>query len=327
DPHRYLNDMRDFLAWRRAEAVLLAEANITNDQIDEYFGPTGDRMHMIFNFMLNQHVFLAFARGDAEPIRRVMREQPPLPKKSQWASFLRNHDELDLGRLSQSERAEAFAAFGPEKHMQIYERGIRRRLAPMLTGDEWRLKLAFSLMLALPGTPMIWYGEELGMGDDLSQPERNSVRTPMQWSDEPHAGFSTAAPDKLVRPVVTDPRFDYRRVNVAAQRDVPGSLMEHVQRAIRTRRACPEIGWGETQVLETADSSVLVLRYDWRGKTIVTVHNLADRRVKVPLQLEGVSQLRPIFCNNDEREMRGAGAPVVLDPYGFRWFRAHGERR
>jgi maltose alpha-D-glucosyltransferase/alpha-amylase len=284
-------------------------------------------MHMIFNFMLNQHVYLAFARDDAEPIRHVMREQPPIPKKSQWATFLRNHDELDLGRLSASERAAAFAAFGPEKHMQAYERGIRRRLAPMLAGDERRLKLAFSLMFALPGTPMIWYGEEIGMGDDLSLPERNSVRTPMQWSGEPNAGFSTAPPEKLVRPVVVEPPFDYRRVNVAAQRDAPGSLMEHVQRAIRTRRGCPEIGWGETQVLDTSKSGVLALRYDWRGETVITVHNLADQRVEVRPSLDNVQKLRPVFCNDDDREIRDARAPVVLDPYGFRWFRAHGERR
>ena len=127
----------------------------------------------------------------------------------------------------------------------------------MLGGDERRLKLAFSLMFALPGTPVLWYGDEIGMGDDLSLPERNSVRTPMQWSDEPSAGFSDAPADKLVRPVVTDEPFDYRRVNVAAQHDVPGSLMEHVQRLVRTRRAAPEIGWGEMQVLDTAETGVL----------------------------------------------------------------------
>jgi maltose alpha-D-glucosyltransferase / alpha-amylase len=165
------------------------------------------------------------------------------------------------------------------------------------------------------------------MGDDLSLPERHPVRTPMQWSDEPNAGFSTAPPEKLVRPVVTDRKFDYRRVNVAAQRDAPGSLMEDVQRLIRTRRSCPEIGWGETQVLETGESSVLALQYEWRGQTIITFHNLADRPVEVRPRLDGVQTLRPIFNNDDDREMREAAAPVALDPYGFRWFRAHGERR
>ncbi|HEU6442455.1 MAG TPA: alpha-amylase family protein, partial [Microvirga sp.] len=191
DPHEYLNELRTFISWRRAEAMLLAEANITMDQVDEYFGASGDRLHMIFNFMLNQNLFLALSRKDAEPVRRVMAQTPAIPPKSQWASFLRNHDELDLGRLSDPERKEVFAAFGPAPEMQAYERGIRRRLAPMLGGDERRIKQAFSLMFALPGTPVLWYGDEIGMGEDLSLQERNSVRTPMQWADEPNAGFST----------------------------------------------------------------------------------------------------------------------------------------
>jgi maltose alpha-D-glucosyltransferase / alpha-amylase len=327
DPHKYLTEMRDFLAWRKAQAVLLAEANITMDQVDEYFGPEGDRMHLIFNFMLNQHFYLAMARRDAEPMRRVMAKTPPIPPKSQWASFLRNHDELDLGRLSEDERAECFAAFGPEPNMQAYERGIRRRLAPMLNGDADRLKLAFSLMFALPGTPVFWYGEEIGMGDDLSLPERNSVRTPMQWSDEPNAGFSTASSEKLIRPVISDGPFDYCRVNVAAQRDRSGSLMETLQRLVRVRRACPEVGWGQCIVLETKETSVLALRYDWEGAAVVILHNFADRPVEVTLDVGDLKELRPLFCNAEDREMRDARAPLPLDPFGYRWLRAHGERR
>jgi maltose alpha-D-glucosyltransferase/alpha-amylase len=327
DPHRYLTELRDFMAWRRAEAMMLAEANITMDQVDEYFGAEGDRLHMIFNFMLNQHLFLALARNDAEPIRRVMARTPPIPKQAQWASFLRNHDELDLGRLSEAERGEAFAAFGPEPHMQAYERGIRRRLAPMLDGDERRLKLAFSLMFALPGTPVVWYGDEIGMGDDLSLPERNSVRTPMQWADERNAGFSTAPSERLVRPVVSEGRFDYRQVNVSAQRDRDGSLMDDLQRLVRTRRACPEVGWGACRVIETGESGVLALRYDWRGGTVLILNNLGDRAVDVHIPPEDFDRLRPLFSSRDEREVIDAAAPIPLDAYGFRWFRAQGERR
>jgi maltose alpha-D-glucosyltransferase/alpha-amylase len=327
DPHLYLTHMRDFLSWRRAEAMLLAEANIPFDQTDEYFGD-GDRMHMIFNFMLNQHVFLALTRGDAEPIRRTMAAAPLIPEQAQWANFLRNHDELDLGRLKQDERREVFAAFGPKPEMQLYDRGIRRRLAPMLGGDQRRLKMAHSLMFALPGTPMIWYGEEIGMGDDLSQEERNSVRAPMQWSDKPNAGFSTAPAEKLVRPVISDGPFDYRKVNIGAQRDVPGSLMEHMQRLVRTRRSCPEIGWGERRVLHTNESCVLALASTWRGHTVVTLHNLADRKVEVELPAASTPpDLTPLFCADDDRERRRADDPIPLGPYGFRWLRADGERR
>jgi maltose alpha-D-glucosyltransferase / alpha-amylase len=327
DPHEYLDRMRDFASWRRAEAMLLAEANITMDQVDEYFGPTGDRLHMIFNFMLNQNLFLALSRNDAEPIRRVMAQTPAIPAKSQWASFLRNHDELDLGRLTDSERGEVFAAFGPAPEMQAYERGIRRRLAPMLDGDERRLKQAFSLMFALPGTPVLWYGDEIGMGEDLSLPERNSVRTPMQWADEPNAGFSTGPAERLVRPVVSGGAFDYRRVNVAAQRDLDGALMSTLQRLVRTRRACPEVGWGRCEVIETGETSVLALRYDWQGETVLILHNLADGAVEVQVALEGIGRLRPLFCDQDDRAMRKASDPISLNPYGYRWFRAQGERR
>lgn len=327
DPHRYLTDMRDFLSWRRAEAVLLAEANITMDEVGQYFGPEGDRMHLIFNFMLNQNTYLALARADAEPMRRIMAGTPAIPPKSQWASFLRNHDELDLGRLSDAEREECFRAFGPEPTMQIYERGIRRRLAPMLEGDERRLKLAYSLMFALPGTPTLWYGEEIGMGDDLSLKERNSVRTPMQWSDEPNAGFSRAPAERLVRPVVDGGRFDYRRVNVAAQRDLPGSLMDDLQRLVRVRRACPEVGWGRCTVLETGETAVLALRYDWEGGTLVILHNLADRPAEVALPADGLGTLRPLFCDEGDRALKDPAEPLRLNPYGFRWFRAGGERR
>jgi maltose alpha-D-glucosyltransferase / alpha-amylase len=327
DPHEYLDRMRDFTSWRRAEAMLLAEANITMDQVDEYFGPTGDRLHMIFNFMLNQNLFLALSRNDAEPIRRVMAQTPAIPFKSQWASFLRNHDELDLGRLSDSERSEVFAAFGSAPEMRAYERGIRRRLAPMLDGDERRLKQAFSLMFAVPGTPVLWYGDEIGMGEDLSLRERNSVRTPMQWADEPNAGFSTGEAEHLVRPVVSKGAFDYKRVNVAAQHDLDGSLMSVVQRLVRTRRACPEVGWGRCQVLETGKTSVLALRYNWQGEVILILHNLSDAQVEVRISLEGIGRLRPLFCDQDDRTMRNTSHPIPLNPYGYRWFRAQGERR
>ncbi len=327
DPHEYLTDIRNFLSWRKAEAMMLAEANIPLDQTDEYFG-RGDRMHMIFNFMLNQHLFLGLARGDAEPVRRVLEAMPPIPEQSQWANFLRNHDEIDLGRLAEDERGEVYAAFGPEPEMQLYDRGIRRRLAPMLGGDERRIKMAQSLQFALPGTPVIWYGDEIGMGDDLAQPERNSVRAPMQWSDRANAGFSTAPAEKLIRPVIAEGPFDYRKISIAAQRDVSGSLMEHMQRLVRTRRSCPEIGWGEWRVLETGETSVLVLSYQWRGHTIVTLHNLSDRKIEVSLRGEEIPpELTPLLCDDNERNPCLAEDPIGLGAYGFRWFRADGERR
>jgi len=330
DPHQYLNEMREFLSWRRAEAMLLAEANIPDKEVDEYFGDN-DRLHMIFNFLLNQNTFLALARKTAAPVAKRLKGAPPIPPSAQWATFLRNHDEVDLGRLSDQERQEVFAAFGPEKDMQLYDRGIRRRLAPMLGGDPRRLAMAYSLMFSLPGTPVIWYGDEIGMGEDLSLPDRQPVRTPMQWSDEANAGFSDAPAKRLVRPVVTAGTFGHQRVNVTLQQQQPGSLLQHMQRLTRIRRACPEIGWGQYEVLPTAEEGILLLRYAWRDNALLIAHNFSDRALSTPLRLDQeVSRVVPLLSSDGDNLVGTTIAPdaqLELEPYGFRWFRLGPQRR
>jgi maltose alpha-D-glucosyltransferase/alpha-amylase len=320
--YHYLEEMRRFLSWRRGDAILLAEANVDMDMIPRYFGQD-DRMHMVFNFYGNQHLFLALARGRAEPLARGLRELPPLPTTGQWAEFLRNHDELSLDRLSEAERQEVFRAFGPEERMQLYGRGIRRRLAPILQGDQRCLRLAFSLLLTLPGTPVIWYGDEIGMGDDLSLDERTSVRTPMQWADEQNAGFSDAPPKQLVRPVVSDGGFGYKRVNVAAQRRDPGSLLRWVEHAVRVRAECPEIGWGAWQVLDTGAPSVIAIRYEWEGRSVIAVHNLAREACTATIDLDegGERRLVDLLDEAGGQEARGRRRRLELEGYGFRWLR------
>jgi maltose alpha-D-glucosyltransferase / alpha-amylase len=157
-------------------------------------------MHMMFNFQVKQHLFYALASADTRPLVKAMKVTKDRPTTAQWGQFLHNHDELDLGRLTEVQRQAVFKAFGPDKDMQLYDRGIRRRIAPMLGGDRRRIELAYSLLFTLPGTPVIRYGDELGMGDDLTLPERDCARTPMQWSDEPHGGFTKH--DKPVCPVI-----------------------------------------------------------------------------------------------------------------------------
>lgn len=328
DPHAFLTYLRRFLSWRKAEAILLAEANVPSETIPAYFGDDADRMTMVFDFLLNQATFLALAREDARPIAALMRERPPIHEVAQWATFLRNHDELDLGRLSDAERAEVFAAFAPEEGMRLYDRGIRRRLASMLGGDTRRIAMATSLMMALPGTPVFWYGEEIGMGENLDLPERDAVRTPMQWNESASAGFSTAAPEDLVRPLVSAPDFAPQAVNVAEQGENGDSLLERIRRLVRARRACPEIGWGRTEILETDDPAVLALYASWRGGAVVTLHNLSARHVTVR---SGVAdrhdRLRPILCDSGGRRTQDAGEPVAIPAHGYVWFRADEERR
>ncbi|HYH45986.1 MAG TPA: alpha-amylase family protein [Thermoanaerobaculia bacterium] len=341
DPYAYLREFRDFLSWRRGDAILLAEANVDLESAREYFGE-GAKIHMLFSFYLNQRLFLSLARERAGDLADALMTQPVPPPTGQWANFLRNHDELDLGRLTPEEREEAFRAFAPEPGMQLYGRGIRRRLPPMLGGDRRRLEMAYSLLFSLPGTPVLRYGEEIGMGEDLTQPERESVRTAMQWSSGDNAGFSTAPRESVARPVIRDGPFGAEQVNVADQHRDPGSLLNWTARLIRTRRACPELGWGRCEVIETGDPAVLAHRCSWRHGEVTTVHNLAGRQATARLRLDPppagpVLELLSDRSERRGREERREGEPpgrheelvdltreIQLEPYGYRWFRHDG---
>jgi maltose alpha-D-glucosyltransferase/alpha-amylase len=228
-----LKEMRDFLQWRSGEAILLAEANVPPDESALYFGRDGERLQMMLNFAVNQRLFYALATGDIEPLIHALEETRAHPRNAQWVQFLRSHDELDLGRLTPEQRQKVFEAMGPETRMQLYGRGIRRRLAPMLGNDRKRLELAFSLLFSLPGTPMMQYGDEIGMGDNLRLPERDCTRTPMQWTAGRHGGFSQSR--SVVRPVVSDKTYGRHTVNVATQRRDPQSLLNWTERIVRAR--------------------------------------------------------------------------------------------
>jgi maltose alpha-D-glucosyltransferase / alpha-amylase len=325
--YELLHDMRDFLQWRRRDAVLLAEANVPPDESLEYFGELGDRLQMMLNFPVNQRLFYALASGDVRPLVRALEATYRRPAAAQWVNFLRSHDELDLGRLTDTQRQRVFDAFGPSKAMQLYDRGIRRRLAPMLENDRRRLELAFSLLFTLPGTPMLQYGDEIGIGDDLSLPEREAARTPMQWSGEKQGGFSTA--DRTVRPVIADPIYGYHRVNVEAQRRDPQSLVNWVERKIRMRRECPEISWGDWKILDPATSGVLMMRYDWRGHTLIIVHNFTpkSRVARLDAATAGSRALTDLLWTNDSDADENGRHFIQLDPYAYRWFRGRGMDR
>jgi maltose alpha-D-glucosyltransferase/alpha-amylase len=327
DPYQYLTDMRSFLSWRSRDAILLAEANVTMDTVLKYFGD-GTRFHMIFNFFLNQHVFLSLARHDVGPIREALAAAPAIPKLSQWGNFLRNHDEIDLGRLAEPERQFVFSQFGPDKNMQLYDRGIRRRLLPMLGGDERRARMAFSLMFSLPGTPVIWYGDEIGMGDDLSQKERESVRTPMQWSAEEHGGFSRAPKNGVVRPVIEKGEYGYKRRNVLLQRRDPDSMLNRMERLIRMRKECPEFGNGKLTVLSTSDSAILAHCCESDDGTVVAVHNLSDKARKTRLDLtdHGAQSVIEVLGDHPYEQLTGATHEIEMEPYGYRWFRVNAIR-
>jgi len=320
----YLAQTRQFLQWRTAGAVMLGEANVLPRETMKYFGARGDGVNMMFNFWVNQHLFYALASGDARPLAKALAVTRKLPPSAQWAHFLRNHDELDLGRLTTAQRRTVFDRFGPDESMQLYGRGIRRRLAPML-GERSQVELAYSLLFALPGTPVMRYGDEIGMGEDLALKERDAVRTPRQWSRDRHAGFTLA--DRPVSPLVEKGPFAYRHVNVESQRRDPSSLLNWTVRMIRLRKECPEIGWGTWRAIPTGRSDVLALLYEWRGNAVLTVHNFAGEPRAVRLALDGIAgadRLANLIETEELRPDRTGRHHVALDAYGYKGCRAGG---
>jgi maltose alpha-D-glucosyltransferase/alpha-amylase len=319
-----LKEMRDFLQWRSGEAIMLAEANVPPDESLQYFGDEGDRLQMMLNFPVNQRLFYALATGDIGPLIRALEDTRRRPRNAQWVQFLRSHDELDLGRLTTEQRQKVFDAFGPQKRMQLYDRGIRRRLAPMLGNDRRKLELAFSLLFSLPGTPMMQYGDEIGIGDNLRLPERECARTPMQWTSDRHGGFSRAR--TVVRPVISDPVYGYKKLNVSLQRRDPESLLNWTERIIRMRKECPEIGWGNFVVLRTNVPAVLVLRYDWRDTSLITVHNFSSgkQKVKVNVDCPRGGLLVELFDGHHSRAENDGAHRIDIAAYGWRWYRVGG---
>jgi maltose alpha-D-glucosyltransferase/alpha-amylase len=321
-----LRCFREFLQWREGDAIILAEANVLPSTDLQYFGDDGDRLHMMFNFQVNQNLFYALAAADARPLVKALEATRGKPATAQWGNFLRNHDELDLGRLLKRQRQVVFEAFGPEPDMQLYERGIRRRLAPMLGGDRRRLELAYSLLMTLPGTPVIRYGDEIGMGDDLRLPERNCARTPMQWSGEPHGGFTKS--DTPILPVISQGGYGFEQVNAAQQRRDPNSMLNWTERIMRMRKEVPEIGWGSFVVLSSGTPEVLALRYDWRNNAVICVHNFAPTPREIGLELKATTGEKQDLVNllsEDHSYPDDAGKHHVrLEPYGYRWYRVGG---
>jgi maltose alpha-D-glucosyltransferase/alpha-amylase len=320
----FLTELRQHVAWRRGDAVLLAEANVEPDKLVEYFADAGgsnSRIHMLFDFMLNGRLMLALARHDPEPIIEALRDTPELPRGGQWATFLRNHDEIDLSRLTAEQRSDVFAAFGPDEDMRLYDRGIRRRLAPMLGGDRRRVELAYSLQFTLRGTPVLRYGEEIGMGDDLSLPGRNAIRTPMQWSPSAGGGFSDA--EELFRPLVSGGEYGYEKVNVTAQRHDRDSLLGWFERMIRTLRESPEVSAGTcVHVDRKLPPGVLAHRADGSTGTMLFLHNLGPDDVRVDLGdlYEEADDPNQVFGDQDYKPVDRLDA-LDLAGYGYRWIR------
>lgn len=319
--HQYhlLADMRSYVQSLRKDAIVLGEANVLPDENKNFFGEQGEGMQMMFNFFVNQHLFYALATGDVKPLSDALEATSDIPKTSQWGQFLRNHDEADLGRLSEEDRRKVYKAFAPDDSMQLYDRGIRRRLAPMMGNSRSQLELAYSLLFALPSTPVIRYGDEIGMGDNLSLPERYPVRTPMQWSAEESAGFSTGS--KTVRPLIDMGVYGYKAVNVVRQLRDSASLLTWTRRMINLRKKCPEIGYGGWKLLDVDSKNVLAIQYNWQGQTLLVVHNFSNEPQEIKLD---DALIRNSLTNLFSSRQIDATKPIQLPGYGYYWLRPVG---
>ena len=327
DPHDYLADLRAFLNRRNGEGILLGEVNLTYADTMKFFGESADELTMCFDFIGMQRMYLALVRGDAGPVAEALKERPQPPQDAHWATFVRNHDELTLDKLSEAQRKEVFDALGPKPDMQLYGRGLRRRLPPMVEGDQRRMRLVYSLLFALPGTPVLFYGEEIGMGENLDIEGRLAVRVPMQWTAGPGAGFSTADPEKFPRPLVEGP-FAPEHVNVRDQSRDGDSLLSFVRHLVKAYRACPELAWGPCQVLDPGPKAgaVLATRTDADGVSVITLHNFGARRVTAALALTdlGGHDLYDVLAATGEavQVSKDGTLDVTLPAYGFRWLRS-----
>ncbi len=308
ETHAYLKRLRAFVDAYAPGAMLLSEANMWPEDVIAYFG-SGDEMHMNFHFPLMPRIFMALRKADYSPIQWVLERTPQIPDNCQWCTFLRNHDELTLEMVTPEDRQWMWEQYAPEPRMRL-NLGIRRRLAPLLDFDQRKIELANSLLFTLPGTPVLYYGDEIGIGDNIDLPDRNGVRTPMQWDGSSKAGFSSAAPEKFYAPLVNQ-----QQANVNAQRADPHSLFYAVRKMIAVRKAHPVFGSGGFTWVETGQKTTPVYLRESPNETLLIANNLSSQpqTVQLPAELAGV------YENLVDGSRVELGRTLALPPYGYCW--------
>jgi len=320
ETHAVLRRLRTALDEKHQGRMMLAEANQWPEDVRPYFGD-GDECHMAFHFPLMPRIWIALRKEDRTPIVDIMRRTPEIPVTAQWALFLRNHDELTLEMVTDTERDYMYTEYAADTRARI-NLGIRRRLAPLVENSRRRIELLNSLLLSMPGTPVIYYGDEIGMGDNVYLGDRNGVRTPMQWTSDRNAGFSRADAAALYEPVIVDPVYGYGAVNVEAQERTPGSLLHWMRRILRVRRDYPAFGRGSLQFLDPENTRVLAYLRQHEGVTILCVANLSRFAQYVELDLRAFAGLVPVEMIGHVRFPPIGELPYLLTfaPHGFYWF-------
>jgi maltose alpha-D-glucosyltransferase/alpha-amylase len=321
ETHAYLKRMRAYIDEVAPGTILLSEANQWPEDVRPYLGD-GDEFHMNFHFPLMPRIFLALAQADRTPILEILERTPPIPDACQWATFLRNHDELTLEMVTEEERQFMWEFYAPEPRMRL-NLGIRRRLAPLLENDRDRIELANSLLFTLPGAPVVYYGDEIGMGDEIWLDDRDGVRTPMQWSAEANAGFSKADAETLYCQPIDDKVYGFRKVNVEAQQADRGSLYHRMRQMIATRKAYGALAQGEVRFLDADNQAMLAFLRSDGEETILALHNLSPDEVEFELDLAGYAGAGPTDLLDGEQLAPVDEGPyrLALGRYGYRWLR------
>lgn len=325
--HAFVKKIRKHIDTHYKEKVLIADANLWPEDAAKYFGH-GDECHMVFNYPLMPRLFLSLRTEDSYPITDIMEQTPSAPPGCQWAVFLRNHDELGLELVTEEEKDYLLKAYANDAQTK-FNYGIRRRLAPLLNNDRRKIELLYALLFSLPGTPVIYYGDEIGMGDNVYLGGRHSVRTPMQWNMNINAGFSEANPQKLYLPVITDPVYRYESVNVAAQLENSSSLIWWIRNAIAIRKRLNLFGRGDIEFIQTNNNKVLCFSRSLDNHQVVVVFNLSQFSQAARLNLTDYRgcNVTEVFSQNRFPGVESAEYPITIGPYGYYWFQLHSSHK
>lgn len=321
ETHAYLKRLRRLIEQHYPGRILLCEANQWPEDVRPYFGD-GDEFHMGFHFPLMPRIFLALHKEDITPVVKILEQTPTIPETCQWCTFLRNHDELTLEMVTEEERQQLWEAYAPEPRMRL-NLGIRRRLAPLLDNHKGRIALANSLLFSLPGAPIIYYGDEIGMGDDIWLFDRNGVRTPMQWDSGLNAGFSKADPQRLYSPVISRADFDPLSVNVQSQLADPSSLFHIIRRMIAVRKSQPSLCEGEFTWAETTSRSVAAYWRTSANDRILVINNLSAHRQEISVACPQGNCLSPteLFTDKEINGVEPGLLRVELEPFKYMWIK------